>query len=263
MSYTFEIGRRVINIGDPRLNRLFLNDPERCASVSEYAAASGIPTDRVLGLLDPYLESGELALEATGSELFVLTAPEGRPLRDGLADVAPNLWERLRENSQKGEAYVLWKFVRGLENAGWVIETQRSRLQFGLPKLRRAPQMGINLGNGHIMPLLVLPNTDALVAPNGLLSEYEQAGAASIGIICDEGALDQTITDVRRWGIQTAQNRGGIGVAVLEGPRFNPTIVFASDASVMPRTEVRRVQQDFMEESETNYKSYKEGPYGV
>lgn len=235
MTDTFPLDptRRVINVADPRLNRILLREPERCATIGEYAKASGIDADRVIDLLGPFLDDGTLRLEIVGDEVFVHTGPGGRPQPAGHAEVSPNLWEHLRENAGTDLGYSLWKLLRQLEWAGWRVEARPSRILFGMSKLLRdAPHLGVVVAN-QVIPLLIFPSADELAMPNGLLSEYSHAGARSVGVVCGPGALEDMVTASRRWLVAHAK-LSAMGVIVLEGPRFNPTLLAPGDAVVRP-----------------------------
>lgn len=241
-NYIYDPARRVINTRDPRLNRVLLREPERCASVSEYAAASGIETTEVIELFGPYLDDETLALEIVGDEIFVLTAPNGRPMGPRCADVAPNLWERLRDNAPVELAYSLWKLVRGLERSGWRVENHPNRIMFGMAQVAERPYLGIDVGN-TIVPLVIFPTADSVASPVGVLSEYNRAGAAAVGIVCDQGALDEMVTAARRWVLSHTVLRPTLSVLILEAPRFNPTLLSPGDAAVTPRAVTHQVLQ--------------------
>lgn len=234
-SYSYDPSRRVINVADARLNRILLREPERCATVGEYAKASGMDASRVLDLLAPYLNDGTLALEFIGDEVFVHTAPRGRPFADGPVDVAPNLWERLRSQADPGLSYSLWKLLRRLEWAGWRVESDQHRILFGMSKLlSEIPHLGVVVAN-QIAPLVVFPAAEAIAVPMGVLSEYDRAGARVVGVVCDQGVLEDMVTAARRW-ILSQHGQSTMGVMVLEAPRFAPTLLSPGDAAVIPRS---------------------------
>lgn len=239
-TYRYDPSRRVISVGDPRLNRLLVRNPDRCASISEYAAASGIDTAQVIDLLGPYLDEGSLSLEVCGEEIFVLTAPGGRPLPMHLADVAPNMWETLRQRCNVDDSARMWRLIRGLERAGWRVSTDQGALTFGLATLREAPMIGVDVGNS-ILAVLPYPASDSISSPVGYLAEYDRAGAAALGIVCDQGALDEMVTAVRRWVLSRQAVPTTMSVLILEAPRFNPTLLSPGDAAVSARAVTRSV----------------------
>lgn len=238
-NYSFDQSKRIISVADSRLNNLLLNNPERCASVDEYSSATGIDTGDVLELLGAYIDDGTLGLEFVGDAIFVNTAPSGRPAPPHHAQVPPNLWERLRMVAPSELAYGLWKLIRGLERGGWKTETQPAKINSGLARLEDPPFLGVWVG-GVVVPVLVFPTTDALQANHGLLSNYDQAGASAVAVVCDAGALDSTITAVRRW-VHERRIVPGLSVLVLESPRFNPTLITPNDAAVTARSVTREV----------------------
>lgn len=236
MSYQFDPQRRALVVGDPRLNRLMSQDPESVATISEYATRTGIETDGVIDLLGSALDDGVLRLEVFNDEIFVHTAPNGRPTSAHLPDVAPNLWERLRRHGSTDEAYSLWRVVRAMEAAGWTVEANPSRIVFGLGPLPagHAPALAIQVGSAMV-PLTIHPTAAQLSRPDGLLSMFHSAGAASVGVVCDSGALDDMVTVVRRWMFSMHGNTG-MSVIVFEAPRYAPTLLRPGDNAVAARS---------------------------
>lgn len=239
--YVYDPRRRALVVSDPRLTRLLQREPETCATLDEYAQHTGISTDGVLALLTPAIEDGVLGLELFGEGVFVHTAPLGRPGPVSLAEVAPNLWERLRSHGDVPVAYTLWRLLRSLELAGWRVEANPHRLQFGLGSLPFTPALGVHVQNA-MLPLLLHPDPDALASAAGPLTYYAQAGAANVGVVCESGALDVVATAVRRWAMGCG-GRPTLAVVVLEAPRYAPTILTPGDASVRPRSVSELVQR--------------------
>ena len=140
-------------------------------------------------------------------------------------------------------AYALWRLVRGLERAGWRVEANPNRIMFGLSTLDPRPCLGVHVAN-NIIPLLVHPAAGDLSRPDGLLGTYDHAGAATVGVICDSGALDEIVTATRRW-VLGRRGQTGMSVLVLEAPRFNPTLLRPTDAAVTPRAVTRAALDQF------------------
>lgn len=243
IGHPYDPTRRALVVADPRLTKLLQRDPERCASISEYAAVTGIETGRILELFGNALDDGTLGLEIVGEEIFVHTAPAGRPGPSHLPDVAPNLWERLREGNHQASAYALWRLARGLERAGWRVAANPHKILFGLSPLEPRPYLGIHVANS-IVPLVVHPTAADLGRPDGLLHTFDHAGAATVGVICDSGALDEMVTATRRW-VLGRRGQTGMSVLVLEAPRFNPTLLRPTDAAVTPRAVSRAALDQF------------------
>ena len=236
-TYGYDAVRRALIVGDPRLTKLLQREPERCASLSEYAAATGIETGRVMELFGTALDDGTLGFEPVGPEIFIHTAPNGRPTPQGTPDVAPNLWERLRAHGDPHHAYQLWQLMRSLEDAGWRVEANGSGIMFALRPMQVVPQLGLSIGN-RVVPLVVYPATSDVASPNGRLYELAAAGAASVAVICDSGALDEMVTAVRRFYMDVRQEVP-MTVLILEAPRYNPVLLTQHDASVAPRSVTR------------------------
>lgn len=235
--YQYDSVSRALIVGDPRLTKLLSREPERCASLSEYAMATGIETGRVMELFGPALEDGTLGFEPVGPEIFIHTAPSGRPTPQGTPDVAPNLWERLRQHGDKLHAYQLWALMRSMEDAGWRVEANSSHIMFQLSPMHQVPELGLTIGT-RVVPLVIYPATADISSPNGRLYDLAAAGAASSAIICDSGALDEMVTAVRRFYMEAGQPVP-MSVLILEAPRYNPVLLTQNDASVAPRSVTR------------------------
>lgn len=209
-----------------------MRHPDRCATLTEYAHAAGMDTAEVVELLAPYLDDGTLALEFVGDEVFVHTAPQGRPAPRGHADVPANLWERLRIRSNLEMSFAVWRLVRSMERAGWGVETNPAKVLFGLGPVRRAPYFGVYVGP-QVIATLPFPSADEVAGPGGLLAEYAHAGAAAVAVVCDEGGLDEMCTAVRRW-VLSHRFLPTISTLVLESPRYNPVLLAPSDGAIEP-----------------------------
>lgn len=243
-SYVYDPSRRILSVHDSRLNRMLVRDAYRYASLTEYATGSGLPVDRVVALLGDFLDEGSLGLEVVGGDTFLLTAPAGRPIPDHLADVAPNLWETLRQRSGLEEAHALWRITRSLERAGWVVEAEPSQLVAGLGHVSEPPLLGV-LAAQVCVPLVVGPTEEQLVNAMGPLAEYDRAGAAVVGVACPAGTLDRVVTAVRRWVLSRRAVPSRMTVMVLEAPRYQPVLLSAADSAVEPRSVTRSTLETF------------------
>jgi hypothetical protein len=225
--------RRTISVGDPRLNMLFVRSPDRCASLTEYAQAAGMDTAQVIDLLGPYLDDGTLALEFVGDEVFVHTAPNARPAPREHADVPPNLWERLRSRSTVEMSYAVWRLVRSMERSGWGVETNASKILFGLGPLQHLPYFAVQVGP-QLVSVLPFPSTDEVASvAGGLLTEYAYAGSVAVALVCDESGLDEMCTAARRW-VLAQSHPPTMSILILEAPRYNPVLIAPSDGAVTP-----------------------------
>lgn len=237
--YRYNPAGPVINIPDTRLNHIFIRDPLSCASLSEYATTAGMDTSEVAMGLNQYLDDGTLALETAGGEVFVLTAPRGRPQADGDTQVAPNLWELLRRRADTETAGRLWVLLRGLEFAGWKVEINPARVMFSLGSMMDPPILGVDVGN-VVVPVLAYPHVDLLQDGDGPLSHYDRAGAGAVAVVCKEMALDETVTAVRKWILAHRPDFLTMSVLVLEAPRFDPTLLSPGDGVVNARAVTRQ-----------------------
>lgn len=233
--YAYDPQRRALIVQDPRLTRVFQRYPETCATLDEYARETSIDTATVMELLTPAVEDGVIDYEIFGEAVFVHTAPNGRPTPRHLPEVAPNLWELLREGREIPEAYQLWKLFRGLQTAGWHAEANTNLLRFGLGRLPFTPPLGIHVQHA-LVPLLLHPAQHVIVDPNGPLTLYEDAGAPSVGIVCSSGGLAAVTTAVRQWGVSPRGQGSQLSVIVLEAPSYSPTLLTPQDAAVRPRS---------------------------
>jgi len=224
--------RRALTVPTPALQTLVWGHPGRCATISEYAQQAGISTEQVLDELGPFLEDGSVDLDVVGGELFVHTAPAGRPAPHALFSAPANLWERLRDQTEPALAYTQWRLIRQMERAGWRVETDPKQVTAGLGPLPTPPHLGIYVRH-TLVPLLPFPTAAALTAPDGLLTTLEHAGAAAAAVACDNGALSATVTAARSWML-SRQLLPTVSVLVVESPRFAPTILRPTDSSITP-----------------------------
>jgi hypothetical protein len=231
-TFVFDPSRPVLRVNETRMNRLMSHDPLSCATISEYASRTGIPTDEIIELFEPAMAAGHISMEVWGDELFVHTAPRGRSAEIDSPQVAPNLWELLRQAPVE-HAYALWRLVRGLEEAGWAVESNPHRILFGLGPLRARPYLGVGVRN-TVVPVVVLPTSDQLSDPRGTLSDYDEAGAAAVAVVIADGSLDAMATAVRQWML-SRQVPTSMQILLLEDPRYNPVLIGAADAAVRPR----------------------------
>lgn len=224
---------RTVVVDEPKLTRLMERTPHLCASVSEYATRTGIPLGRVLDLFSPALEQGWLALEPVGAEVFVNTAPQGRPSPPHTPEIAPNLWERLRVHGGKHVAHQLWLLHRSLEQAGWVVDPVLASIMFGLSPVTPAPQLGLRI-NHKTHPLLTQQAPSDLASVRGHVARVAEAGADVVAVIVDSGALDEAVTAVRKLYLSGAAQ--STAVLLLEAPRYTPLLLSPDGASVVPQS---------------------------
>ena len=232
IDYDFDPNRVNLDLRDPRLKRLMLRDPERCATLNEYADATGMDTSEIAEAIGHYLDGGEMSLELYAEEIFLHTAPNGRLPGSNTINVPPNLWEHIRERCDVAGGYALWQMIRSLQRAGWAVEHRLPKIMFGLAAVHNPPYLGVVTGN-TVVPTLLFPTASALSSPAGLLEQYEHAGAPAVAVICEERALDEVATSVRRW-ILARRVPALMSILVLEAPRYNPVLLSPSDGAVHP-----------------------------
>lgn len=222
--------RQALLLADARLTRLVQKNPEKCATITEYAAETGLSTQRVTDLFGEALDAGEVSLEPYGGEVFLHTAPHGRPSPAPLRDVRPNLWERLRAHGGQAYAHSLWTLYRSLEFAGWRVEANPDRIGADLSKLDPPPQLSIYVD--HVLAPLILHPTPAVLAnPTGPVPALSAAGARAIGVVLPSGSLDDAITALRTLH-HAAPKMAPVPLLLLEAPSYHPVAITAKDAAV-------------------------------
>src|SRR5699024_10984703 len=98
------------------------------------------------------------------------------------------------------------------------------------------PQMGVTIAN-QTFPLIDRPDLADLASGSGRFSCLSQVGARVVAVAVDSGALDETVTAVRKlWMTGHAANTAAL---ILEGPRYNPVQLSSADASVAARSLTR------------------------
>ena len=221
----------VLTFEDMRLTRLFHQEPTRCATINEYAAATGITVDRVLEMFSGPLQRGELDVEAVGGEIFVQTAPAGRPAPREFGQTQPNLWEVLRRDHPKDEAYALWRILRDMESGGWRVEADARFVPTGRTE---NAFLGLRFSLSTV-PVLILPSISEIASQSGPLTDLEMAGMGLCAVTCLHRKLDASVTAVRQWMLGRPA-RAGLDVLVLEAPRYQPVLLTSDDGSITPRS---------------------------
>lgn len=215
--------RPAISVADIRLQRLLFRGPS-LASLSEYAVAAEMDITVVLTQLEPWLDGRTLDLEAVGGELFLHTAPEGRPHPHGTAIVPANLWELLRQVGDPEYAATLWRIIRGLQAGGWQVRTH--------PVGATRPLTFLELMVDRTWtPMMVLPRRDRIGASDGPLARAEQRGVGKVVVVCAGGKLDGVVAEIRAWMTSLS---GLFEVVLLEQPRYTPTVLRTADIGVRP-----------------------------
>jgi hypothetical protein len=232
LDFDYDSSRSNLDLRDPRLKRIMLRDPDRCATLSEYAEATGMAIEEVLEALEHYLDDSSMSLEMAGNEVFIHTGPNGREPGSLTINVPPNLWEQLRIRSDVDAAHSLWQLIRDMERVGWVIEHRLSRITALLGPLQEQPYIGVMTGH-VVVPALLFPSPQVLGSRMGLLEQYEHAGATAVAVVCTEGSLDRVVTAVRRW-ILDRRLAPEMNVLVLEAPQYNPVMLSPGDGAVKP-----------------------------
>lgn len=229
-AFFYDPNQPVLTFDDMRLTRLMQREPGRCASINEYAGATGLSIDAVLSLLREPMRREELAIEAVGGEVFVHTAPDGRPTPRGKGQIPPNLWEVLRREHTPEESFTLWRITRDLEAAGWYVEADPRNI----PTISgETALLGLRF-TGSVVPLLILPPFDDVSSQSGPLTRFEVAGTGLCALTCLHRKLDGAVTAVRTWMLGRP-TRANLDVLVLEAPRYQPILLTGDDGGITPR----------------------------
>jgi len=223
-----EHGRRTVDVADIRLQRL-LSTGAQLATVTEYARKAEMDVVEVLTQFEPYLDDRSVELESVGAELFLHTAPYGRPQPEDVAVVPANLWELLRHVGDPDYAAALWKIIRGLETGGWSVRTHPA----GAPRPLTFLEIHVD---GAWVPVIVLPRKGRLAAADGPLSRAEGRKVTKVVVVCADGHLDDVVTEIRIW--MTGGKRT-LAVVLLEQPRYTPALLSPNDTSVRPTSVAR------------------------
>jgi len=215
---------------DIRLTRALTKSLQPPATLNEYAQRTGIAIDRILELLQPHLKTGTLDVEAVGGEIFLHTAPRGRPGPAQLPQAPPNLWETLRDRYDTATAFAVWRLTRQLQAAGWSVENHPMHIPGSGGHDR--PPVGLHV-RGGVIPVLVRTPTDVIAGAKSPLTGFDRRGVPVVAVTCPEGKLDPCITAVRTWFL-TRYARTRLRTLVLEEPRYSPVLVGPDDSSVVP-----------------------------
>ncbi len=218
--------RPSVTVADIRLQRLLFRGVG-LASLSEYAAAAEMDVADVLSQLEPWLDGKSLELESAAGELFLHTAPQGRPHPEQAAVVPTNLWELLRHVGDPEYAATLWRIIRGLQRGGWQVRTHLVGATRPLTFLEL-------LVDRSWTPMMVLPRRDRLGAVDGPLARAAERSVSKVAVVCADGQLDAISAEVRSW---MASHDGRFDVVLLEQPRYTPTLLRSVDASVRPTSD--------------------------
>ena len=209
-----------VGIKDLRLSSLLLKDPLRCATLSEYSAASGIELLELMGLLDEAIDGGLLRTELTGGEVLINTkaAPGVTP------ELPANLWSILREGSSLEKAFYLFSLVRGLEQAGWKCVVDPAKIKSTLGYLKPTPLIAVEI-RSTVAPLV----TEPAQAEPSLLYQLDTAskqGCKAPFLVSAPGNSAKVADEVKRWFSEG--NGKGLSIMMLEAPGYLPGNVLRS-----------------------------------
>lgn len=218
--------RPTISLADIRLQRLLFRGAG-LASLSEYATTAEMDVTEVLSQLEPWLDGRTMELESVAGELFLHTAPQGRPHPAGAAAVPSNLWELLRQVGDPEYAASLWRIIRGLQRGGWQVRTHPVGATRPLTFLEL-------LVEGCWTPMMVLPRRDRLGADDGPLARGTQRGVEKVVVVCGDGQLDESVAEIRAW---MSRAPVVLEVLLLEQPRYTPTVVDSRHGSLAPTSD--------------------------
>lgn len=210
-----------------QVSRVLHTQSESYATIDELAALAVMTREEIITEISDHLDKREMAIESEGGDIFLLTAPAGRTQQSLLP---ANLWEILREGRTVTQAGRSYRVCRSLERAGWRVVARPERTDVRLRRVDAGCDLGVVVGDQTI-PVLIDPDHRLLSLPNGVVSEYNLAGAAGVCVTCQQGRLDETVTAARKW-MMTKPGVVYCYVLVLESPRYAPVFVTAQDGGI-------------------------------
>lgn len=217
--------RPIINLSDIRLQRLLFRGND-LASLNDYAEKAEMGISEVVANLEPWLDGRTLDIEAVGGDLFLHTAPLGRPQPLDVAVVPANLWEILRQVGDSDYASMIYNIIRGLQFSGW-----RCRIH---PVDTANPATFLELYiNNNWIPLFLFPKKNRIAVENGILDKLKVRNIKKVAIIINQKDVNPFLLEVRKW-LYIDGNE--ITVVLLENPSFQPVILGPNDIAVKPRT---------------------------
>lgn len=218
--------RPIINLSDIRLQRLLFRGSD-LASLSDYAEKSDMGISEVIANLEPWLDGRTLDIEAVGAELFLHTAPLGRPQPKDVAVLPANLWETLRQVGDSDYAAMLYTIIRGLQYAGW-----RCRIH---PVDAKNPATFLELYISHTwIPLFLFPKKERISANEGIFDKLKSRNISKVSVVVNQKDVHGFIVESRKW---LSENNYPITIAILENPSFQPIIIEAKDIGAKPISE--------------------------
>jgi hypothetical protein len=237
-NYPFDPLKPIVNLADARLQQIFVLENYKFATLFEYSKATGIPSDKLFSLIQPYLESQDMDIDALGGELFLNTNPEINNY--STFQIPPNLWELLRKKAPIENAFNLWSLIRDLESAGWVIDADPLKAPIDINGVKVLISLKLRTTN---FPILILPLMSELGNPAGPLTKYLNTNNKLIAIVVKNDQVEQASTMVRKW-ILSRPHRADVTILILPEPRYQPIIISSKDLSLSPVT----VTKEFLED---------------
>lgn len=223
----------IVNLADTRLQKLFILENYKYATLFEYSKATGINSNKLLPILEPYIASGELSIDALGGELFLNTRPELN--NPQVTQIPPNLWEILRDKGDEEMAFNLWTLIRDMESGGWVIEAEHSKNPVASTGERSLLSLKIKTMN---FPIVILPTMYDLGNPAGVLTKFLLGNNRLIALVVKNIEVEEASTMVRKW-ILSRPHRVDVTILILPEPRYQPIIITSKDQSLTPVTVTR------------------------
>lgn len=217
--------RPVIAVNDIRLQRLLFRGAD-LASLSEYAEKSDMGISEVIANLEPWLDGKTLEIEAYGSDLFLHTAPSGRPQPLEVAIIPANLWEILRQVGDTQYAAMLFSIIRGLQFAGWKCKTH------ALDANNPATFLELHVNNVW-SPLFIYPKINRVAIKRGILDKIAERKIQYVTLIVQHKEAQQYIAEVKTW---FTNNDDELTVVILQEPSYQPVIITGKETGVKPKT---------------------------
>lgn len=226
---------------DYRLTKLILQDPIRCSTINEYSRATGIPAQLLLEELHPYTNDLSISFEAFGGEIFLNTSPHMRNCEHNHFYFAENLWEIFRQSNNIEKANKIFKIFRSLEMNDWRVEYRLKNIP--IDYLGNRTDLALKVGKS-ILPLILFPKPNSLDKKDSPLLQYSKTKLPILAIMIEEGALDQTLSYIRKWFVENSIYKN-LDILLLEAPTHAPYILSGSDGSLQARSATLSYLENF------------------
>lgn len=208
-----------------RVFDLFYHEPVNYCTASDYLGGARVTMAELVAALQPLVDAQAVGYEGHEGEIFIRTAPQGRPITGQYSELGANMWEHLRRRNPVAKAAALVRAVRQLETVGWKVEVTADRLPGAYAQLPGRPNVGVEVKGGAVIPVLDFA-LDELTATNIL--PWQRHGMHVLAVVVRRGELETLVTKVKK------MQREGMAMYVLalEAPRYDPLMLSPDDVGL-------------------------------